>query len=121
MPKKRILKTKDVADQIKELALASLERDKAEEIITIDLTGKADFAHYMIICSGRSTRHVYSIADKLLHDLKQFGYKGLNVEGLAESKWVLIDALDVIIHVFTPETRENYSLEKIWGFTLPTS
>lgn len=119
MVKKRILKTKTEADIIKDLVLESLDRDKAEEVLTIDLTGKADFAHYMIICSGRSTRHVYSIADKLLHDLRHQGYKGLNVEGKEESKWILIDALDVIIHVFLPETRQNYSIEKIWSFSDP--
>lgn len=117
---KRDLGNRERAIELKDLVLACLDRDKAEDITTIDLEGKADFAHYMVIANGRSTRHVSSLANKILGDLKTNGFGGVSVEGIKEANWVLIDALDVIIHLFIPEVRENYSLEKIWGFTLPT-
>jgi ribosome-associated protein len=119
MSNKRELNSPEFADQLKDLIVSSLERDKAEEITIIDLTDKADFAHYMVIASGRSTRHVSSLADNVSFDIKEeFGLSGLNIEGKQEAKWVLIDALDVIVHIFTQEAREIYSLEKIWGFTM---
>jgi ribosome-associated protein len=94
--------------------LASLEDDKAEEIVQIDLRGRSEMADYMVICSGRSTRQVASIADKLCERLKQDHGLICKLEGKETADWVLIDAGDVIVHVFRPEVREFYQLEKMW-------
>ncbi|MBK1635332.1 ribosome silencing factor [Rhodovulum adriaticum] len=93
---------------------ASLEDDKAEDITTIDLRGKSSMADYMVICSGRSTRQVASISDKLKDRLKQELGRTTKVEGKDQGDWVLIDAGDIIVHVFRPEVREFYQLEKMW-------
>lgn len=94
--------------------LASLEDDKAEEIVTIDLKGKSEMADFMVICSGRSSRQVSAISEKLVDRLKQgFGLVS-KVEGKDAGDWVLIDTGDVIVHVFRPEVREFYQLEKMW-------
>ncbi len=94
--------------------LASLEDDKAEEIVTIDLKGKSEMADYMVICSGRSSRQVSAMAEKLVDRLKRnFGLVS-KVEGKDAGDWVLIDAGDVIVHVFRPEVRDFYQLEKMW-------
>jgi ribosome-associated protein len=94
--------------------IASLEDDKAEEIVEIDLRGRSDMADYMLICSGRSTRQVVSISEKLADRLKQdYGFL-CKMEGKETGDWVLIDAGDVIVHVFRPEVREFYDLEKMW-------
>jgi ribosome-associated protein len=119
MENNRTLSSKTDAEAIKAQALTSLDDDKAEEIVVIDLEGKADFAYYMVVCSGRSTRHVKSLAQNLLLQLKEIGLIGLNVEGLDEAQWVLIDALDVVFHIMTPEMRTHYSLEALWGMKLP--
>ena len=94
--------------------LASLDDDKAEEIVQIDLRGRSDVADYMVICSGRSTRQVASISDKLSDRLKDKFKMGAKMEGKETGDWVLIDGSDVIIHVFRPEVREFYQLEKMW-------
>ncbi len=94
--------------------MASLDDDKAEEVVQIDLRGRSDVADYMVICSGRSTRQVASIADKLSDRLKDKFKMGAKMEGKETGDWVLIDGSDVIIHVFRPEVREFYQLEKMW-------
>ena len=94
--------------------LASLDDDKAEEIVTIDLKGKSEMADFMVICSGRSTRQVAAISEKLVERLKQNTGVLAKVEGKDTGDWVLIDAGDVIVHVFRPEVREFYQLEKMW-------
>ncbi len=104
------------ADQLKELVLQSLKDDKAEDIVTIDLEGKADFAHYMVIASGRSSRHINSMADSLVDHVQDFGVHDVHMEGAAKGEWVLIDALDVVVHIFKPESRTTYDLERMWGF-----
>ncbi|MCB5408753.1 ribosome silencing factor [Pseudogemmobacter faecipullorum] len=94
--------------------LDSLEDDKAEEIVEIELRGRSDVADYMVICSGRSSRQVAAIAEKLADRLKQkFGIHA-RMEGKETGDWVLIDSGDVIVHVFRPEVREFYQLEKMW-------
>ncbi|THD85691.1 ribosome silencing factor [Aliigemmobacter aestuarii] len=94
--------------------LQSLEDDKAEEVVQIDLRGRSDMADYMVICSGRSSRQVAAIAEKLADRLKQdFGLL-CKMEGKETGDWVLIDSGDVIVHVFRPEVREFYQLEKMW-------
>lgn len=94
--------------------LASLDDSKAEEIVSIDITGKTPMADYMVVCSGRSHRHVGAIADHLLKDLKDAGFGTASVEGVPACDWVLIDAGDVIVHVFRPEVRQFYNIEKMW-------
>ncbi len=87
---------------------------KAEETITIDLRGKSSLADYMIVTSGRANRHVGAIAENVMKDLNESGIKGVHVEGLPNCDWVLIDSGDVIVHVFRPEVRAFYNLEKMW-------
>jgi ribosome-associated protein len=97
------------------LILASLDDMKAEDTITIDLTGKTSIADAMVVTSGRSNRHVTSIADSAIEGLEKNGVKGIRVEGKRNGDWVLIDAGDVIVHVFRPEVRAFYDLEKMWA------
>lgn len=101
---------KELLDRV----LASLEDDKAEDIVSIDLRGRSDVADYMVVCSGRSSRQVAAIADKLADRLKTEQGIHCKMEGKEAGDWVLIDAGDVIVHVFRPEVREFYQLEKMW-------
>ncbi|EEW26890.1 ribosome silencing factor [Rhodobacter ferrooxidans] len=94
--------------------LASLDDDKAEEVVQIDLRGRSDMADYMVICSGRSSRQVAAISEKLVDRLKADLGRLCKIEGKETGDWVLIDAGDVIVHVFRPEVREFYQLEKMW-------
>ncbi|WP_395651180.1 ribosome silencing factor [Brevundimonas sp.] len=95
--------------------LAKLDDDKAQDIVLIDLKGKSPMADTMIVASGRSHRHVGALADHLLRTLKEHGLGKAKVEGLPHCDWVLIDAEDVIIHLFRPEVRMFYNIEKIWA------
>ena len=95
------------------MVLAQLDDMKAEDIVTIDLHGKSSIGDYMVVSSGRSNRHVGSIADHVIEDLGRAGIK-THVEGMQNADWVLIDAGDVVIHVFRPEIRTFYGLEKMW-------
>ena len=88
---------------------------KAEDIVTIDLNGKSTIADYMVVASGRSNRHVASIAEQVVKDIEQTQTPRVRVEGLRQGDWVLIDAGDVIAHVFRPEIRDHYNLEKMWS------
>jgi ribosome-associated protein len=97
-----------------ELALATLDDSKAEDIIPVDMRGKSALGDYMIIASGRSHRHVAAAADHLLRALREAGCRDIKVEGLEGGDWVLIDTGDIIVHIFRPEIREFYNLEKIW-------
>jgi ribosome-associated protein len=105
----------DTVDSLKHLIEASLDGDKAEDIVTIDLAGKSSFADYMIIASGRSARHVSTLADKLAFQLKANDAPILSIEGKETGEWVLVDCGDIIIHLFKPEIREIYQLEKMWS------
>lgn len=96
------------------LILSSLNSDKAEEVVQIDLRGKSAIGDYMVICTGRSSRQVASIAEKLVDRLKHELDRATRVEGKETGDWVLIDTGDVIVHVFRPEVREFYQLEKMW-------
>ena len=87
---------------------------KAEDTVTIDLSGKTSIGDYMVVTSGRSQRHVASVADNVVKDLHDAGVRGVRVEGMRQADWVLIDAGDVIVHVFRPEVRAFYDLEKMW-------
>ncbi len=101
------------------LVLGVLDDAKAEETVAIDLTGKTSLADTMIVTSGRSNRHVGAIADHLIEALKDHGVRNLRVEGQPHCDWVLIDAGDIIVHVFRPEVRSFYNLEKMWGMDRP--
>ncbi|MEP3046815.1 MAG: ribosome silencing factor [Roseibium sp.] len=98
-----------------ETVLASLDDSKAEDLVTLDIAGKSSIADHMVIASGRSHRHVGSIADNLTRDLKASGAGFPTVEGQATCDWVLIDVGDVIVHIFRPEVRGFYNLEKMWA------
>lgn len=102
------------SEQILARVLTSLDDDKAEEIVTIDLRGRSSIADYMVICSGRSSRQVGAIAEKLTERLKEEFGRICKIEGKDQGDWVLIDTQDVIVHVFRPEVREFYQLEKMW-------
>ena len=95
--------------------MRSLDDDKAEDLIVIDLSGKTSFADHMVIASGRSTRQVGAMAEHLREKLKEGGVKNVHVEGAERADWVLIDAGDVIVHLFRPEVRSFYNLEKMWS------
>jgi len=104
----------DASSRALNTVLASLEDSKAENIVPIDIQGKSSLGDHMVIASGRSHRHVAAVADHLLKALKDAGFGGARVEGLASADWVLIDSGDVIVHVFRPEVRDFYNLEKMW-------
>jgi iojap-like ribosome-associated protein len=100
---------------LEDLILARLDDDKAQDVVLIDLKGKSPVADAMVVASGRSQRHVSAMADHLLRALKEAGYGKCRVEGLPHADWVLIDTGDVIIHLFRPEVRAFYNIEKIWS------
>lgn len=102
------------SDQILDRVLASLDDDKAEDVVTIDLRGRSAMADHMVIASGRNARQVAAIAEKLVERLKAQTGQSARVEGKDTGDWVLIDTDDVIVHVFRPEVREFYQLEKMW-------
>lgn len=101
------------------LVLESLDEDKAEDVVAIDLAGKTPIADHMVVASGRSQRHVGAVADHLVRRLKEAGFGTSQVEGMKQGDWVLIDGGDVLIHVFRPEVREFYKLEKMWSADIP--
>lgn len=106
----------DPADALHEVILKSLDDDQAVETVSIPLAGKSSIADYMVIASGRSTRQVASMATKLAEKIKQETGKAARIEGLPTADWVLIDAGDVIVHLFRPEVRSFYNLERMWNF-----
>lgn len=110
-PTDRELSSEELLDAI----MSSLSSDKAEEIVAINLAGRSAFADHMVIASGRSTRQVAAISEKLVERLKELTGRRAKVEGKDAGDWVLIDAGDVIVHVFRPEVREFYQLEKMWA------
>jgi ribosome-associated protein len=106
------------AEEILRLVLARLDDMKAEDTLTIDLRGRSSIGDYMVVSSGRSQRHVGSVADRVIEDLHKIRV-GARVEGVPHCDWVLIDAGDVIVHVFRPEVRAFYNLEKMWSANGP--
>ena len=105
--------------QLEEMILHRLDEDKAQDIVVIDLKDKSSVADTMIVVSGRSHRHVGALADHLLRLLKEAGQGKARVEGLPHCDWVLIDAGDIIVHLFRPEVRSFYNIEKIWSVEPP--
>ena len=110
-----VSKARPSPEETLRLVLACLDDMKAEDTISIDLRGKTTIADSMVVTSGRSNRHVGSVADRVLEDLRKAGVPDARVEGMPHCDWVLIDAGDVIVHVFRPEVREFYNLEKMWA------
>ncbi|MFN3389194.1 MAG: ribosome silencing factor [Allosphingosinicella sp.] len=106
----------DKAEALHQLVLRSLDDDQAQEVVSIPLGGKSSIADHMVIASGRSTRQVASMAQKLSERIKQELGRSVRVEGLPVADWVLIDADDVIVHLFRPEVRSFYNLERMWAF-----
>jgi ribosome-associated protein len=105
----------DRISALEDLILARLDDDKAQDVVFIDLKGKTAMADGLVVASGRSHRHVGAMADHLLRALKEQGYGKARVEGMPQCDWVLIDAGDVIVHLFRPEVRSFYNIEKIWS------
>ena len=106
----------DGVEALHKLILASLDDDQAVETVSIPLAGKSSIADYMVVSSGRSTRQVASMANKLAEKIKAESGRSPRVEGLQTADWVLIDAGDVIVHLFRPEVRSFYNLERMWSF-----
>ena len=104
------------AEALHSLVLRSLDDDKALDVVSIPLSGKSNIADYMVIASGRSTRQVAAMAQKLTERIKRELGRNVRVEGLPVADWVLIDADDVIVHLFRPEVRSFYNLERMWAF-----
>jgi ribosome-associated protein len=102
-----------------DVVLDTLDDAKAEQVVTIDIKGKTSIGDQMVVASGRSQRHVGAVADHLIRKLKDEGFGRARVEGLPHCDWVLIDAGDVIVHIFRPEVREFYNLEKMWSADRP--
>ena len=96
-----------------------LDDNKAQNIITIDLKNKSYIADYMIVASGTSSRHLQALSEILVTELKKIGLNGCRIEGRESSDWKLVDAIDIIIHIFNPEKREFYDLEKMWSEEIP--
>jgi ribosome-associated protein len=112
---KSVSKVRPVAEETLRLVLDCLDDAKAEDTITIDLRDKTSIGDFMVVTTGRSQRHVGAVADHVVEDLEEAGLRGLRVEGVPHCDWVLIDAGDVIVHVFRPEVRAFYNLEKMWS------
>ena len=109
----------DKISDLKKIIVNTLDINKAEDIITIDLKDKSSMADYMIIASGTSSRHIQSLSEQVLDKLKDNGVKNPKIEGKESSEWKLVDGIDLIIHIFHPEKRKFYELEKIWSELIP--
>jgi len=106
----------DLADELYALIMAQLDDDQAQEIVSIPLDGKSSVADHMVVASGRSSRQVAAMAQKLGEKVKQAGFGPVRIEGLPQADWVLIDCGDVVVHLFRPEVRSFYNLERMWSF-----
>ena len=104
---------------LKQIIINTLDTNKAQDIISIDLKDKSSMADYMIIASGTSSRHIQSLSEQVLNELKDNGIKDSKIEGKDSNEWKLVDGIDLIIHIFHPEKRRFYELEKIWSELIP--
>lgn len=118
-PSKSSPESQKASKELSDFLLGILDENSAQDMIDIDIRGKSSVADYMIVASGRSNRHVGALSDYVLRALKERGFKDIGVEGLEGCDWVLIDAGDVILHIFRPEVRVFYNIEKIWSVPLP--
>ena len=104
---------------LKETVIKTLDINKAQDIVSIDLKDKSSMADYMIIASGTSSRHIQSLSEQVLEKLKNNGLKNSKIEGKESNEWKLVDGIDLIVHIFHPEKRKFYELEKIWSELIP--
>ena len=104
---------------LKQIVIKTLDINKAQDIVTIDLKDKSSMADYMIIASGTSSRHIQSLSEQVLEKLKNNGVKDSKIEGKESGEWKLVDGIDLIVHIFHPEKRKFYELEKIWSELIP--
>ena len=109
----------DKISDLKSVVINTLDLNKAQDIVTIDLKDKSSMADYMIIASGTSSRHIQSLSEQVLEKLKDNGIKNSKIEGKESSEWKLVDGIDLIIHIFHPDKRKFYELEKIWSELIP--
>jgi len=109
----------DNISDLKSVVINTLDLNKAQDIVTIDLKDKSSMADYMIIASGTSSRHIQSLSEQVLEKLKDNGVKNSKIEGKESNEWKLVDGVDLIIHIFHPEKRKFYELEKIWSELIP--
>lgn len=109
----------DKISDLKEIVISTLDFNKAQDIVTIDLKDKSSMADYMIIASGTSSRHIQSLSEQVLEKLKINGVKDSKIEGKESAEWKLVDGIDLIVHIFHPEKRKFYELEKIWSELIP--
>ena len=109
----------DKISDLKKIILETLDYNKALDIVSINLKNKSSMADYMIIASGTSSRHIQSLSEPVLEKLKDSGIKNSKIEGKESSEWKLVDGIDVIVHIFHPEKRKFYELEKIWSELIP--
>jgi ribosome-associated protein len=119
VPKAPPRRTSEPQDKLRDIAIQAMEDRQAEDIVVIDMEGKSPMADYMLVGTGRSSRQVAAIGQHLREVLQKAGVKKLRIEGLPQGDWVLVDAGDIIIHVFRPEVRKFYNIERIWGLDLP--
>jgi len=109
----------DKITDLKQIIINTLDKNKAQDIVSIDLKDKSSMADYMIIASGTSSRHIQSLSEQVLDKLKDNGVKDSKIEGKDSSEWKLVDGIDLIIHIFHPEKRRFYELEKMWSELIP--
>jgi len=109
----------DKISDLKSVVINTLDLNKAQDIVTIDLKDKSSMADYMIIASGTSSRHIQSLSEQVLEKLKDNGIKNSKIEGKESNEWKLVDGIDLIVHIFHPEKRKFYELEKIWSELIP--
>ena len=109
----------DKISDLKSVVVNTLDLNKAQDIVTIDLKHKSSMADYMIIASGTSSRHIQSLSEQVLEKLKDNGIKNSKIEGKDSTEWKLVDGIDLIVHIFHPEKRKFYELEKIWSELIP--
>ena len=109
----------DKISDLKELIINTLDFNKAQNIVTIDLKDKSSMGDYMIIASGTSSRHIQSLSEQVLEKFKDNGIKNSRIEGKESNEWKIVDGIDLIVHIFHPEKRKFYELEKIWSELIP--
>ena len=109
----------DKIDSLKQVVLDTLDQNKAQDIISIDLKDKSSMAEYMIIASGTSSRHIQALSEQVLDKFKKNGLTDSKIEGKDSTEWKLVDGIDLIVHIFHPEKRKFYELEKMWSELIP--
>ena len=109
----------DKISDLRQIIINTLDNNKAQDIISINLKDKSSMADYMIIASGTSSRHIQSLSEQVLEKLKDNGVRDSKIEGKESNEWKLVDGIDLIVHIFHPEKRKFYELEKIWSELIP--